>query len=188
MSPTAILVLDIQTTTINILGGTQKMTPYLTHLSQTLEAARLNLTTRIIHIRTGFRAGYSDLHPRNPSFARVVPKSTYAEHDQEAQFHPLVQPQTGDLVITKRRVSAFTGSELELLLRSLGTEQVVVVGLITSGAVLSTVRQAADLDFGVTVLRDLCFDREEDVHQMLMEKVFSRQARVVDSEVWLEGF
>ncbi|PKX99867.1 isochorismatase family protein [Aspergillus campestris IBT 28561] len=163
------------------------MAPYLTHLSTTLAQARLNLTTRIIHIRTGFRAGYPDLHPRNPSFARVVPKATYTEHDPESQFHPLVEPQTGDLVVTKRRVSAFTGTDLELLLRSLGTEQVVVVGLITSGAVLSTVRQAADLDFGVTVLRDLCMDREEDVHEVLMEKVFSRQARVVDSGVWLEG-
>ncbi|PLN84931.1 Isochorismatase-like protein [Aspergillus taichungensis] len=187
MTPTAILVLDIQTTTIDILGGTQKLAPYLTHLSKTLEEARLNLTTRIIHIRTAFRGGYPDLPSRNPSFARVVPKCTYSENDPNSQFHPLVEPQFGDLVITKRRVSAFTGSELELLLRSLGIVQLVVVGLITSGAVLSTVRQAADLDFGVTVLRDLCLDREEDVHEMLMEKVFSRQARVVESGVWLEG-
>ena len=43
---------------------------------------------------------------------------------------------------------------------------------------LSTLRQAADLDFGLTVLRDCCVDTDDDVHRVLMEKVFPRRAVV----------
>ncbi len=50
--------------------------------------------------------------------------------------------------------------------------------------VLSTLRQAADLDFGLTVLRDCCADADPEVHRVLMEKVFPRQAEVTSITGW----
>src|SRR5690348_17878292 len=46
----------------------------------------------------------------------------------------------------------------------------VLCGISTSGVVLSTLRQAADLDFGLTVLRDACADADDEVHRVLTEK------------------
>src|SRR5690348_18417336 len=60
----------------------------------------------------------------------------------------------------------------------------VLCGISTSGVVLSTLRQAADLDFGLTVLRDACADADDEVHRVLTEKVFPRQAEVVDVAAW----
>lgn len=83
-------------------------------------------------------------------------------------------------------MSAFAGTDLELVLRCLDVRNdLVVCGLSTSGAVLSTVRQAADLDYRLTVLKDLCLDRDAEVHGVLMDRVFVRQARVVASSEWL---
>ena len=82
-------------------------------------------------------------------------------------------------------MSAFTGSDLDVVLRSLGAETLVLAGIVTSGVVLSTLRQAADLDFRVTVLRDLCLDPDEEVNRVLVEKVFPKQASVVDAEEWM---
>jgi nicotinamidase-related amidase len=48
-------------------------------------------------------------------------------------------------------VSAFSGSDLEVLLRSLGVGTLVLTGIATSGVVLSTLRQAADLDYRLIV-------------------------------------
>ncbi len=90
-----------------------------------------------------------------------------------------------DLVVVKRRVSAFTGSDLEVLLRGLGATDLVLAGIATSGVVLSTLRQAADLDFGLTVLADACTDGDPEVHRVLTEKVFPRQADVVTAEQWI---
>ena len=60
----------------------------------------------------------------------------------------------------------------------------MLCGISTSGVVLSTLRQAADLDFAVTVLRDACFDQDPEVQSVLMDKVFTRQATVTTTEEW----
>jgi nicotinamidase-related amidase len=52
-------------------------------------------------------------------------------------------------------------------------------------AILSTLREAADLDYVLTVLRDGCIDRDEEVHRVLMDKVFPRQASVVLASEWM---
>ena len=94
-------------------------------------------------------------------------------------------PAPGDVVVTKRRVSAFTGSDLEVVLRAQGIDHLILTGIATSGVVLSTLRQAADLDYRLTVLADCCEDNDPEVHRVLLEKVFPRQATVTTSELFL---
>lgn len=89
----------------------------------------------------------------------------------------------GEAVVTKKRVSAFAGSELELVLRAREVTH-LVAGIATRGVVLSTVRAAADQDYRLTVLEDLCLDRDEEVHRVLTGKVFPRQAEVVAGADW----
>ncbi len=81
-------------------------------------------------------------------------------------------------------MSAFAGSDLELVLRGAGADHLVLTGLATSGVVLSTLRQAADLDYRLTVLADACGDADEEVHRVLTEKVFPRQADVTTIDAW----
>lgn len=50
---------------------------------------------------------------------------------------------------------------------------------------LSTLGQAADLDFGLTVLADGCLDADTEVHRVLTEKVFPRQAEVTTVADWV---
>ena len=90
----------------------------------------------------------------------------------------------GDLVVVKKRVSVFSGSDLEVLLRSLDATHLVLTGIATGGVVLSTLREAADKDFRLTVLADGCLDADEEVHRVLIEKVFPRQAEVVSVDEW----
>ena len=59
-------------------------------------------------------------------------------------------------------------------------------GISTSGCVLSTLRQAADLDFSLTVLSDGCID-DAEVHRVLCEKVFPSQADVLTIDAWIDG-
>ena len=78
----------------------------------------------------------------------------------------------------KRRVSAFAGSDVGVILRAGQTDHLVLTGIATSGVVLSTLRQAADLDFGLAVLADGCLGSDPEVHRVLTDKVFPRQADV----------
>jgi nicotinamidase-related amidase len=94
------------------------------------------------------------------------------------EVHPTLTPKHGDVVVTKHRVSAFAGTDLEMVLRANGIETLVLAGIATSGVVLSTVRHAADSDYKLVVVEDCCSDRDAEVHRVLMEKVFPRQATV----------
>jgi nicotinamidase-related amidase len=67
----------------------------------------------------------------------------------------------------------------------MGINHLVLTGIATSGVVLSTLREAADKDYRITVLSDCCADRDEEVHRVLKVKVFPRQAEVILSEEWL---
>jgi nicotinamidase-related amidase len=61
----------------------------------------------------------------------------------------------------------------------------VLCGISTSGVVLSTTKEAADKDYKLTVLSDLCFDSDPEVHAILTKKLFPRQATVQTSGEWM---
>lgn len=182
---TALLVQDVQNAHIDIaFGASVKGKEYLEKLSRTIELARRG-GTKIIYVVACFRPGYPEVHPNNSMLSRVPASGKFVEGDDSSQIHPSVSPAQGDVVITKRRVSSFAGTDLEIVLRSLGIRHLVLLGLSTSGVVLSTVRQAADLDFEITVLEDLCADMDVEVHEVLIQKIFPRQGKVLKASEWL---
>ena len=138
----------------------------------------------VVYVRIAFRPGAPEINRRNASFAAVA-ASGFSDQDEATQIHPDVAPQPGDIVVLKKRVSAFAGSDLEIVLRSLQVESLALTGIATSGVVLSTLRQAADLDYGLTVLRDGCADRDDEVHRVVLDKVFPRQATVLTVDEWV---
>jgi len=121
---------------------------------------------------------------RNKTFTALASGSAFTGADPAARIHPKIAPGPGDLVVTKRRVSAFAGSDLDVLLRGLDTGTLVLSGIATGGVALSTLRQAADLDYRLVVLSDGYLDADPEVHKVLTEKVFPRQADVMTVAEW----
>jgi nicotinamidase-related amidase len=58
----------------------------------------------------------------------------------------------------------------------------MVFGIATSGVVLSTVLQGADMDYRVVVIKDCCVDLDPDLHTCLVDKVLPRPATVVSAD------
>ncbi|WP_063732088.1 cysteine hydrolase family protein [Streptomyces sp. RTd22] len=178
MSDTALLVMDIQKSIVDRIA-----TPdYLPRLTHAVEAAR-NAGVPVLHVVVGFRSGHPEASGRNKTFG-ALPEGAFTLKDPGAAIHPDIAPRPDEVVITKKRISAFAGSDLEIVLRSGGLSHLVLAGVATSGVVLSTCRQAADLDYRLTVLADGCADADEEVHRVLTEKVFPRQAEVTTVEEW----
>jgi len=121
------------------------------------------------------------------SFSAIRETGRFAAGDSGAEIHPAVAPMPGEVIVTKHRVGAFAGTDLDMILRSGGIETVLLTGIATSGVVLSTVRHAADADYRIMVVKDCCSDRDDEVHRVLVEKVFRRQAIVVASDEVLRG-
>jgi nicotinamidase-related amidase len=180
MAATALLVMDLQQGIVERFADDPG---YLERISAAIAAARA-ADVPVIYVAVRFRPGHPEISPRNLTFSAIAGSGAFVEGDVAAEIHPAVAPEPGDLVVTKRRVSAFTGSDLEVVLRSLGTETLVLCGIATSGVVLSTLRQAADLDYRLVVLSDGCLDADPEVHRVLTEKVFLRQAAVTTVAQW----
>ncbi len=138
----------------------------------------------MIHVVVGFRTGHPEISSRNKAFSALPRFGGFTQGEPGTEIHPDIAPQPGDIVVTKKRVSAFAGSDLDLVLRAGGVDSLVLTGIATSGVVLSTLRQAADLDFELTVLTDGCLDTDPEVHRVLTEKVFPRQAEVTTIDEW----
>jgi nicotinamidase-related amidase len=180
MTSTALLVMDVQQGIVDRVADDQS---YLPRLAGAIEAAR-GAGIRVVYVVVGFRAGYPEVSERNKSFGAIAGTGRFGEGDPGSAIHPAVAPASDDVIVTKRRVSAFTGSDLEVVLRAGGIDRLVLSGIATSGVVLSTLRQAADLDYRLTVLADGCLDADPEVHRVLTEKVFPRQADVVSIADW----
>ena len=105
----------------------------------------------------------------------------FAAGGDNLSIHPLVAPRFDEVVVTKHRVSAFSGTDLDMILRANGIETLLLAGIETGGVVLSTVRHGFDADYRIVVIDDCCSELDEEVHLTLMEKIFPRQAAVVTS-------
>jgi nicotinamidase-related amidase len=180
---TALLMMDLQNGIIPRLGENleESVLPY----QKAIKAAREH-SLPVIFVRVGFSNGYPEISPKNKAFSAISKYGSMTVHDEAAQIHEFVKPEGNEPVITKYRVSAFCGSNLEVILRAQQIETIVLSGISTSGVVLSTLREAADKDFDIKVLEDACFDPDPEVHRVLMEKVFPRQADVLSVQDWTD--
>jgi nicotinamidase-related amidase len=174
----ALLVMDFQTAVVEMVATDKEAR--LARTAALIEGAR-KAGMRVVYVVVAFRAGYPEVSPRNQSFSQLRASGRFVEGSDGTEVHAALSPKPGDVVVTKHRVSAFAGTDLELVLRASGIDTLVLAGLATSGVVLSTVRHAADADYRLVVVEDCCADRDDEVHRILMEKVFPRQATVIQS-------
>ena len=174
---TAVLIMDFQNEIVaNFAGDDDGLTK---RAASVLEKAR-SAGIPVIHVVVEFRPGYPEVGARG-TFTALRDAGRLQAGSQGAAIHPDVAPKDGDVVVVKRRVGAFSGSDLDTILRAQGREHLILLGIATSGVVLTTVRWAADLDYTMTVVSDGCADRDPEVHRVLLEKVFARPCNVVTS-------
>lgn len=183
MSDQALLVMDFQPPNVGAVGGDDS--PALAAAASAVAAAR-GAGVPVVFVRVAFRAGYPEVSPANKGMSPLSGYGdVFVETEASSQLHPALGASDQDLVVVKRRVSAFA-SDLAALLSGMQVTHLVLAGLVTSGVVLSTVRHASDADFALTVLSDACADPDEEVHRVLMEKVFPSQADVVTVKQWAD--
>jgi nicotinamidase-related amidase len=99
---------------------------------------------------------------------------------------PELDPQPGDLLVTKQRWGAFLGTTLDEQLRQHGVTQIVLTGVATSIGVESTARSAYDLGYNVALVVDAMTDRDHDAHRYSVEKIFPRLGETGTTERVLE--
>jgi len=178
-----ILCCDLQP---NILASlTDKGDQLVASTNSFLARARNCSDLHVGFVRVAFREGYPEVHPNNTLFSAIKKAGVLVEGTEGAALHPKLDVQN-DPIFTKRRVGAFSTTELATFVRVHGVEELTVFGVSTGAVVNATVQAACDLDIKVTVIEDLCDDRIKSRHDALMAHVFPNQGTVCSSDEWLQ--
>jgi len=183
---TALIICDVQNAIIKFVPQ-EHVAPLINHTKQALKFAR-DKGLHVIFVRVAFNKGAPEISPNNKSFSAFKNMGVCIIGDEGAELAPELERRENELIITKVRVGAFSTTNLRHLLQSLSVDSIVLGGISTSGVILTSVREAADLDFKVTVLKDCCADRTENVHKVLLEEVFTKQGDVLTVEEWTKTF
>jgi nicotinamidase-related amidase len=175
----AMLSLDVQAGIVSVYVKDESFVP---RAASTLQAARA-AGIPVVHVKVGFRPLVPEANPRNMFLSAIKASPPHQQFFQGASG--AIDPGLGvgehDLIVTKSRVGAFTGTDLEVLLRAHEVRTLILFGIATSGVVLSTVLEAADRDYRLIVVKDCCADLDADLHDTLVDKVFPQQATVVSA-------
>ena len=178
-STTALLIADFYREMMNTVPhATERQ---VVEKTQALQKAARDAGIMVCYSATVFRPGYPEISDRNKTFSQRKASGQPAVSDPMQVIHEAVRPREGEVVVGKHRVNALYGTDLDLTLRANNIATLVLLGYATSGVVLSTTRYAADADYRLVIVEDCCSDQDPQVHDFLMQRVFPRQADVVQS-------
>lgn len=180
---TAVLVIDYQNDIVTLLPEEQQK-PLLQRAARVLDASRQS-GLPVAYVRNRFRDSYPEVSPHNMVFSTIKQQELIRNNTPGADICVAVAPEPGEVIVTKCRSSAFYGTELQTVLKVKKINKLVLFGVRTSGCVLSTVRQAADMDYDIVVISDCCADADEETHQILVRKIFPKQTTVVTTQEFI---
>ena len=109
----------------------------------------------------------------------------FQEYTPDVELHEGVTPAPGEMVITKTKPGPFSTTGLDVTLRDMGKDTLVIMGVATSGCVLSAIRWSVDIGYKFIVVSDACSDADPEVHRVLTEKVYPRQGTVMTTQEFL---
>jgi ureidoacrylate peracid hydrolase len=156
---TALLVIDLQNDTVGLEGAfADSGAPAFAQEHGVVErATQLADAFRakgapVIHVWHIDEPGHGDSTRNAELYRSIADADALVRGTWGAE--PVVQPQQGDVVVEKQRMSSFNSTTLDTKLRGLGTRTVVCCGAWTNWAVEHTCRDAADHGYEVVVVTD----------------------------------
>jgi nicotinamidase-related amidase len=181
----ALLLMDFQNAIVGMLGDAG---PVLLERAGRARDAAHKMGMAVMHVRVAFTdADYAAVPSSNKGFAALGKSRFLTDGTLPAATHDALTPATDEEQLRKIRVGALSTTDLDARLKARGIGTLVLAGISTSGVVLSTVRDAADKDYRLLVLSDCCADPDPEVHRVLTEKVFPRQADVIALEEFVSA-
>lgn len=181
---TALLIIDMQRDFVTAgsplcVAGAAATVPVIVEL---LRFCRQRGTTAIFHIVREYDPSGLDVERcRLEQFCRVPGA---VRGTPGAEIVPELRPLPGEMVIVKPRFSAFFRTKLDLCLRRLGVDSLLIAGTQYPNCIRATVTDALSLDYRVTVLTDCCSARTPEIAEANLTDMRNLGARCVSFAAW----
>ena len=131
----------------------------------------------VFHIIRVHRSDGSDVEINRRELFRKHPFAV--EGSYGAAIVDELAPLPGEYTIPKIRMSAFIGTELDLMLRSLGIQDIIVTGIQTPNCIRTTVFDAIAYNYPVTVIEDAVGAQTDEVHHANLRDMVNTGVRVM---------
>jgi len=182
----ALVLLDLQNYGVHPDGywmsrmpeGVDRIALSIARTVDALEAARA-AEIAIVHVGNAWREGHPDVNPHAPWMREAKEAGRSVDDTWGVEFFEPVAPIDGEFVVRKRAVSAFSGTELDRLLRVRDLSTVALAGSITNMAVEGTAREASDRGYRVIILGDCCESVSDDWQDFSMTQILPMIAEIV---------
>ena len=160
LQKTALLLIDLQKEggTSNVAG----MDQILQKTALLIKSCR-DMNIPIIYTRHINRADAIGLANKEPLNDQGEPLY-YHDKTDAIEVADLIKPEPHDIIIDKYRYSGFHESSLDLMLKGLGIEHLLIGGVLTDVCVISTVMDAYYRDYQVSLVEDICGTTTEGAH------------------------
>jgi gluconolactonase len=132
----------------------------------------------VIHVHYIVEEGAPGLKVNAPLFQGVKDANALVRGTWGAAPADGLEPQDGDLVVEKMRMSAWQGTKLETLLAGLGRDTIIVTGAWTNMSIEHTSRTGADKGFFIVVPEDGCSTMNADWHNASISYALTNVATV----------
>jgi biuret amidohydrolase len=179
LTKTALVIIDMQRDFLEPGGFGETLGNDVSRLAVAVAPCRAVLDAArrrgmlVIHTREGHRPDLSDAPPAKvergvPSLRIGAPGPMgriLVRGEPGHDIIPALYPAAGEPVIDKPGKGAFYQTELELMLRNRGIENLLVAGVTTEVCVNTTVREANDRGYRCIVLSDCCASYFPEFHQ-----------------------
>lgn len=188
----ALILLDYQNYSVHpdgywakaVPGSAERAAPAVERTTRALAAARTAGLT-LIHVQNAWREGHPDVNPHTPWQADAKAAGRSTEGSWGIEFYEPLAPVDGELVVRKRAVSGFVGTELDRLLLIHGISTVVIAGIVTNFAAEGTARDASDRGYRVIVLSDCCESVSDEWHSFSITQILPLLSEVVTADVFI---
>ncbi|CAE6736579.1 cysteine hydrolase [Paraburkholderia nemoris] len=169
---TALVVMHYQT---DILGLFPSVAPVLLANTRTLCDAARAKGVSVCFANLRFSPGYPEVSPLNKNGQGIKQLGLFVD-DQPS---PELGQQASEPVIIAHRASVFFGTGLQARLLAQGVDTLIMVGIASTGVVLSSVAYASDADFRLYTVKDCCYDPDQVVHERLFSTAFDSRTTVL---------
>ncbi|MDN5925482.1 MAG: cysteine hydrolase [Hyphomicrobiales bacterium] len=169
---TALIVMHYQT---DILGFFPLVAPTLLANTRKLCDAARAKGVSVYFANLRFSPGYPEVSPLNKNGQGLRHLGLFVD-DWTA---PELGQQASEPVIIAQRASVFYGTDLQARLFSQGIDSLIMVGIASTGVVLSSVAYASDADFRLYTVKDCCYDPDQVVHEHLFSTAFDSRTTVM---------